>query len=530
MDEERRNLIVLSSAIVYVLILAAGFGGLLAATGGRGCIPNVDFQYVAAGLTVTYTSTSTCIATGATFQWNFGDGSSGTSWNVTHVYAAAGTYQVTLAVQINYGSATKAVTVTAPGSALAASFTYTFTPATSLYWFSPVVSGGQPPYAYTWALGDGTTSTNPTPSHVYAPGTYTVLLSVKDGAGTTATSSKLLNVAGSTPLNPTFNWKATGLSVSFQAVCTNCPSGTTYAWAFGDAQFGSGSAITHAYPGAGSYVAVLTATDPTGRSASATNQIGVQQSVSVSISYFAVFLNVTFLGTPSGGTSSYVYWSWSFGDGGFSAGQSPSHAYAAAGTYTVSVSVSDSAGNAGSSSRSVTVVAAPTPGPLTVTMGAVAQNLTALFTASVTGGTLPYTYFWTFGDNGISSLQAPAHTYAKAGNYSVNVFVTDGQGTKKSAAQTVTVSAAGGCPSGYSGTYPNCVPPVSLGLPILAYLNVISLAIGLLALAIAIVLGIGTLDTLEEREKWGYGLAVFAVGAFLLIEAGLASPWILKPF
>ena len=41
-----------------------------------------------------------------TWEWNFGDGSRGTGRQVTHTWARAGTYTVTLVVSGRYGSAT----------------------------------------------------------------------------------------------------------------------------------------------------------------------------------------------------------------------------------------------------------------------------------------------------------------------------------------------------------------------------------------------------------------------------------------
>src|SRR2546425_154520 len=50
------------------------------------------------------------------------------------------------------------------------------------------------------------------------------------------------------------------------------------------------------------------------------------------------------------------------------------------------------------------------------------------FTASVTGGTPPYTYHWDFGDGGQSDATNPTHTYATTGAYRVSVTVTDAEG------------------------------------------------------------------------------------------------------
>ncbi|NMC03817.1 MAG: PKD domain-containing protein [Candidatus Lokiarchaeota archaeon] len=41
------------------------------------------------------------------------------------------------------------------------------------------------------------------------------------------------------------------------------------------------------------------------------------------------------------------------------------------------------------------------------------------------GGTRPFTYFWDFGDGTNSTIQFPSHAYAAAGNYNVNLTITD---------------------------------------------------------------------------------------------------------
>lgn len=57
--------------------------------------PTADFTYVADGLAVTFTSTST---DATTFSWDFGDGETSTDENPTHTYDAYGTYTVSLYV------------------------------------------------------------------------------------------------------------------------------------------------------------------------------------------------------------------------------------------------------------------------------------------------------------------------------------------------------------------------------------------------------------------------------------------------
>ena len=51
---------------------------------------------------------------------------------------------------------------------------------------------------------------------------------------------------------------------------------------------------------------------------------------------------------------------------------------------------------------------------------------TACFAGSAIGGTPPYTYSWNYGDGSpVQTGQAPCHTYAAAGNYTVAMTVTD---------------------------------------------------------------------------------------------------------
>jgi PKD repeat protein len=65
------------------------------------------------------------------------------------------------------------------------------------------------------------------------------------------------------------------------------------------------------------------------------------------------------------------------------------------------------------------------------------------FRGSPVGGKAPYTYAWTLGDGGSSSLQNPSHTYAGPGTFTANLTVTDANGVSAVAAPlSVTVNPA----------------------------------------------------------------------------------------
>lgn len=83
--------------------MRVGFGVGITVGGGDGAAnfpPIASFTTSAAGLTVTFTDTSTDLE-GALVAWNwaFGDGSYSTDQNPVHAYAAEGTYSVTLVVR-----------------------------------------------------------------------------------------------------------------------------------------------------------------------------------------------------------------------------------------------------------------------------------------------------------------------------------------------------------------------------------------------------------------------------------------------
>ncbi|MEO6037237.1 MAG: PKD domain-containing protein, partial [Saprospiraceae bacterium] len=78
-------------------------------------LPSAAFTMQATGLSVACTNTS---ANGASYEWKFGDGTSSTDPNPTHVYNMPGTYTVELTVSNACGAATlqQTITVTTTGT------------------------------------------------------------------------------------------------------------------------------------------------------------------------------------------------------------------------------------------------------------------------------------------------------------------------------------------------------------------------------------------------------------------------------
>lgn len=141
-----------------------------------------------AGETITFDGTRSAAPAGqiTSYQWSFGDGAAATGPMVTHAYAAAGAYNVTLTVTASRAGvcenvATDMITVAVnelPEAAFAAPPT-AVVGETVTFDASPSEGRGAPITGYGWDLGDGTRTAGPVVEHAYrAAGEYTVRLEV----------------------------------------------------------------------------------------------------------------------------------------------------------------------------------------------------------------------------------------------------------------------------------------------------------------------------------------------------------------
>jgi len=134
------------------------------------------------------------------WEWSFGDGTSSIDRNATHRYTEPGRYVVSLRVLDTTGSnssiRTGSVTVAAPVKRPAAAFRATPRVGDSplAVQFTDTSTGA--PRAWRWTFGDGTSSTERNPLHIYREaGSYTIGLRVTNDAGTsTRTKTRLITV------------------------------------------------------------------------------------------------------------------------------------------------------------------------------------------------------------------------------------------------------------------------------------------------------------------------------------------------
>jgi PKD repeat protein len=150
-------------------------------------------------------------------------------------------------------------------------------------------------------------------------------------------------------------------------------------------------------------------------------------------------------GLATGGTKPYTY-IWDLGDGRTIEGQNPSIIYKLdeenpeTTTYTVTLTVIDSNYDTSTDTVTVTILA---PGELSVGINMplnTAPGYTVISESIVSGGVLPYTYFWDFGDGITSTEENPSHIYENPGVYTVTLTVTDGNGQEKTKTKVITVT------------------------------------------------------------------------------------------
>ena len=407
----------------------------------------------------------------ASYNWDFGDGASGTGVSPSHIYGTDGSFTVSLTVTDNDGATATASTT-----------------ATIALGNQPPIADPNGPYngtvglpvsfdgsgssdpdgtiiSYSWDFGDGSSGTGVNPSHSYnAAGTYNVTLTIMDNAGatdsggTTATISNVPNLSPVADANGPYSGTV-GTPVTFDGTASTDPDGSivSYDWNFGDGTIAmdAGATPSHTYGSNGSFTVTLTVTDNVGASASdaTTANIGVAPNEAPVADANGPYNGtvgspVLFDGSgssdPDGSITSYQ---WNFGDGSTGTGVNPDHTYTTDGSFTVTLMVTDNAGATDTDTTTATIgvgnlpPAADANGPYSGTV-----NMAVMFDGSGSSDPEngPLTYAWDFGDGSSGTGTNPTHSYSEAGTYNVTLTVSDNAGATDSDMTTVNITRSPG--------------------------------------------------------------------------------------
>lgn len=257
------------------------FSIMLIATDPTACVP-VDTAYttvvvynttVTAGFDTTITDFCDSIlvnfsafssGTATSYTWDFGDGTTATGQNVSHVYVDPGLYTATLVVNDplscnQFDTITEIIDHTHILIAEVSNAAYFGCPPLTID-FANTGYGG---VTFYWDFGDGQNSTDATPSHTYdTPGTYHGMMVISDPVSCNKTDTAFFTVTVFPfPPHAAFTADPT-LIIDYvsEVTFTNASTGALYYfWDFGDGDTSSEVNPKHTYLLSGEYLACLTA-------------------------------------------------------------------------------------------------------------------------------------------------------------------------------------------------------------------------------------------------------------------------------
>ncbi|MEM7030746.1 MAG: PKD domain-containing protein, partial [Chloroflexota bacterium] len=410
-------------------------------------VPIDGLSFSQSSPTILGNSTSFNAATTAgsniTYSWDFGDNTTPqTGDNVSHTYAAVGTYIVT--VTAANGTSSKSVTDTVtildvPISGLTASNDgphFIDDPLTTLT--ADVVNGSN--VTYWWDFGDDSEIVSgKTVQHLYpAVGTFQAQVTASNGQGqqvqtTTVTIRDTLPFARFSTSSPDILGEVT----RFQ----NLSSGTNLQvqWNFGDGHFTDIISPSHTYQDIGSYTVLLTITNSlaqhTTRGTVEITDVPITGLHASNDSPTPVGDTISFSATVTSGTN--VTYVWDFLDGTAPISDTAvTHTFPIPGIYQVQVTASNPA-NTVTISDTVIITDAPISGLTANNDGPTALNEETTFSADIFAGTDVH-YTWDFGDGSpLQTGQIVQHIYTDLGTYIAQVTAKNGVDTQ---VQTTTVT------------------------------------------------------------------------------------------
>lgn len=371
----------------------------------------------------------------ASYEWYFGTGDYSQAQDPTYSYSDIGTYDVIHVVTDVNGCTDTIVEpelVTVIGSIVNFEVSNTVGCDSLAVSFNDLTTPPNSVTDWLWDFGDGNTSTQENPTHVYeTAGSYDVSLTITDLGGCTNVIEFEDTVTYIPYPTPGFTVDTTVgcMGQTFTFTNTSFGNAESYLWNFGDGGTSTDESPTHVYNLEGTFSVTLTAFNANGCDSSFTeiNLINIQHP-DADFSAFPTFafcppLLVEFTDLSS---SDAVSWFWDFGNGSTSSLQNPSHIYTESGSFSVTLIVTNAngctdtifepdlvnlSGPMGDFSFFPDSVGCP---PYDITFTSTAENVT--------------TYTWDFGDGSLGSGETTTHTYTQIGSFIPTLILEDDNG------------------------------------------------------------------------------------------------------
>jgi PKD repeat protein len=355
-------------------------------------------------------------------NWLFGDGNFSNQLQPTHTYTTAGSYQVTLITRDTSGCLD------------------TFLLAPQIVVNNPIPSFSAPTVAcihipmtfqntsqnassYLWDFGDGSTSTDSTPTHTYhAGGVYTITLTATmNSCSVTTVYTNYMTVADP---NAAFTFTTSGQCMPVTVNFTNQSTpALLWNWHFGNGDSAQTQHPVYTYLSDPTDSITLFITDINGcvDSAKITPFPYYAAGASVDVAIGCIPHTSHFSDLSNGA----INWFWQFGDGGTSTLQNPSHQYTANGHYTVTL-VAEFPGGCFDTIVYTDMVHIASPVADFFSPSLAGCSPTQISFVNTTNDATQFS--WSFGDGGASSNVNPQHIYYIPGTYSISLIATNSYG------------------------------------------------------------------------------------------------------
>lgn len=375
----------------------------------------------------------------SSYDWDFGDGVTGSGQNPKHQYKQAGTFNVKLSVSNNgcVSSVLKPNYITVNGPISVIDFTKDCTVPGKIIFTSKSISAE----THTWSFGDGNGSNVNNPTHIYTKsGNYIVKLITTNSNGCADTSSTTVPVwLEKFTVSASTDTVCKGSRVTITVTHPSPNQVSSYYLDFGGPgnqtqNAGNNTTLGWDYKQVGTYGFFGVAIDVYGCRDSVTifpfmRVNGPSPDFDADISKGCLGTTINFKdNSGTDGLHKIIKWQWDFGDGTLQTFTAPpfTHQYKASGTYTVKLTVTDESGCSDTYTRKDYIFIADGSPAFTSADTLSCFGKDVVFKDLSTGSI--QSYYWSFGNGQTSTLQNPTHLYTDTGVYTVKLITTTTSG------------------------------------------------------------------------------------------------------